>query len=708
MSVRAGFRTARLLQALACACWLAGGLPAWADARSVSATPPPPALPAASAPSLLANLRPDAPPDPKLDASLSLLLRRAYDRPEEALHGLRQLQRDPANAEHQQQMRWVEARIAVQAADFSTAERLANSLAGDPLFGNRLDLLRAEIADRQGQPLPAAALAQRAVAGQEKACVRSDLRASIAKGCDFRSLWYALRVLERKQRNEGALPSAEATARYSLELAEAGGAAYMSAISLGSLALLAHSQEQAEASRRWLVQALQTAQGDPLAMAQVKIYESTLASNRGDLTTQLQALDDGLAFAEQVGAERLIVQIRANQVDTLMHQGQAARAVEVALKALPVALQRHDLRLERTLRHNLSVAYVYLGQFESAKREAARVDELRVGQPDQSLRMLELREMGEALAEAGRAKEAIAIYHEERKLSAQVHASNREAALQQLQIKYDIERKQRDLDLLARDNSLKGHQLSNRHLLTQVGAAVAALLLLSLALTTVMVRRVRAANKRLKANEALLRAQSERDPLTDLANRRHFLAVMEQQAPSRSAGFTGALLMIDIDHFKRVNDEYGHAVGDVVICEVARRISHAVRQEDLVVRWGGEEFLVFTPDVSQEQLGQLAERVLMCIGEEAVQSGSAPLRVSASIGFAHFPLPPAHLPLHWEQAVNWADMALYMAKAKGRNRALGIATVQAQDSSALLQIEADFEAACSADRVQLREVLGPP
>lgn len=705
MSVRAGVVAPRALQALACACLLAslGVLPVWADTRSVSAVLPP-AQPAASASSLLADLRPDAPPDPKLDASLSLLLRRAYDRPDEALRGLRQLQRDPANTEHQQQMRWIEARIAVQAADFDRAEGLANSLESDPLFGNRLDLLRAEIADRRGQPQPAAALAQRAVAGLEMACTRNDLRASIAKGCDFRSLWSALRVLERKQRNEGTLAYAEATARYALELAEAGADPYLSAISMGSLALLAHSQDQIEASRRWLVQALQTGQGDPLAMAQVKIYEASLASYRRDLPTQLQALEDGLAFAEQADAVRMVVQIRANQVDTLMHQGQSARAVAVALQALPLALQRHDLRIERNLRHNLSVAYVHLGQFENARRQVARLDDLRMGQADQNLRMLELREMGEALAEAGHAKEAIATYHEERKLNAQVHASNREAALQQLQVKYDSERKQRDLDLLTRDNSLKDHQLGNRHLVTQVAAAVAALLLLSLALTTVMVRRVRAANKRLKANEALLRAQSERDPLTDLANRRHFLAVMEQQAQSR---FTGALLMIDIDHFKHVNDEYGHAVGDIVICEVARRISHAVRQQDLVVRWGGEEFLVFTADVSQDQLSQLAERVLSSIGQEPVQSASGPLRVTASIGFAHFPLPPAQLPLHWEQAVNWADMALYMAKAKGRNRALGIATVHAQDTSALQQIEADFEAACSSERVHLREVLGP-
>lgn len=685
--------------------WACGLLLALAGPPAQAAEPGPAAAPQAAP---LAVLRPDAASDPKLDARLAPLLRRAYDRPDEALLGLRQLQADPANAGHQQQLRWIEARIAVQAADFATAERLGDSLAGAPLFSHRLDLLRAELADRKGQPQPAAVLAQRAVDGLEKSCVRSQLRASIAKGCDFRSIWYALRVLERKQRNEGALPFAEATARYGLELAEAGADAYMSAISMGSLALLAHAQDQAEASRRWLVQALQTAQGDAQAMAQVKVYESTLASQRGDLSARLQALDDGLAFAEQAGAERLIVQIRANQVDILMHQGQAGRAVAIAVKTLPLALQRHDLRIERTLRHNLSVAYVALGQLENAKREMAKLDELRLGQPDQNLRMLELRELDEAMADAGRAKEAIAIYHEERKLSAQVNARNRDAALQQLQLKYDSERKQRDLELLARDNSLKDQQLGNRQLLKQVVVAVAALLLLSLALSAVMVRRVRAANRSLKANEALLRAQSERDPLTDLANRRHFLAVMEQQAQIGSGGFRGALLMIDIDHFKHVNDEYGHAVGDIVICEVARRISHALRQQELVVRWGGEEFLVFSAGVSPEQLGQLAERVLMCIGEEPVHSSSGPLRVTASIGFAHFPLPPTQLPLHWEQAVNWADKALYMAKAKGRNRALGIAAVQAQDGAALQQIEADFELACSSDRVHLHEVLGPP
>jgi predicted signal transduction protein with EAL and GGDEF domain len=125
------------------------------------------------------------------------------------------------------------------------------------------------------------------------------------------------------------------------------------------------------------------------------------------------------------------------------------------------------------------------------------------------------------------------------------------------------------------------------------------------------------------------------------------------------------------------------------------------------VRWGGEEFLVFARNVAPDQLQLLAERILFIVGEQPVQTAAGALRVTCSIGFAHFPLPPAQLALHWEQAVNWADMALYTAKSQGRNRARGIVTVEAGDAQALIQIEADFDAACSSERVQLQTLLGP-
>ena len=643
------------------------------------------------------------PIDPALDLQLNRLLRSAYDKPVQAAQALQAIRQDPKNVQQASLILLTEGRMQVMAGDTHAAERVADQLAADPSNPGRAQLLRAEIAERGGKTEQATRLATGALTSLEQHCKRGDLVQSMAQGCDFRSAWAALRLLTRMHESVGVLPLAEASARYALELAQAGGDGYLSAMSMGSLAHLSQALDQAEQAQAWLSRAMQIARGDAVAMSNVKLYESAVASQRKDAVAQMQALEEAIGFATQADATQRIAMLQSNLVDAYLRQNQPDRAVAMAQQALPALLASGNRALERTLRHNLSVAFIQLGKFDLARREMALVSSLRNGQQDQGIRVAELREQGEAWAAADQAKEALAVYHEERRLTAEVHARNREASLLQLKVKYDSERKQRDLDLLALDNRLKDRQLANRDLARQVGLAVAVLLGLGLLLGGVMVSRVRAANQRLKVNEALLRAQSERDPLTDLANRRHFRTVMEQQGQPY---FNGALLMVDIDHFKRVNDEHGHAAGDQVICEVARRISQAVRAEDLVVRWGGEEFLVFAPAVNPAQLALLAERILASVGAEPVASTSL-LRITVSVGFAHFPLAPAKLQLPWEQAVNWTDMALYMAKARGRNRALGIATVDAPDSDALLQIEVDFDAACSAERVSLQQVLGP-
>ena len=643
--------------------------------------------------------------DPALGEKLARLQRIAYDKPALALQILQKLRLDPAHAGHGLQMLLAEGSMQVLAGNEAAAEAIATQLSQDPLSQAQAHLLLALHADQGGRSLQAAENAEKALAALDPPCAQAQLGKPLAKDCDFRSVWAALRVLTRKQQNEGVFSLAEASARRGLELAEAGKDNYLQALSMGSLAMLSLLSGQPEAMHRWIAQGLKSADGDVLAMAQMKGYEAALASRNNRLDDQRRALEEGLAFATQADAPHLMAYLQVGLADVYVQLRQPVKGIAAAEKTLPLLRALGDRRLERNARHNLVLALIQARQFERARRELALLGEMRKTWSDHAVLIEELREEGEAWGAVGQAKEALANFHAERKLSKELVALNRETSLRQLKIKYDSDRKQADLDLLIRDQHLVDKQLANRQLAQYVGWAVAALLALSIGLAAVMVKRVREANKRLKANEALLRAQSERDPLTDLANRRHFLGVMAQQAPAR---FNGALLMIDIDHFKHVNDQYGHGVGDVVICEVARRLSQAVRAEDLVVRWGGEEFLVFAPAVSLDDLAHLAERILRGVGGEPIASESGPLRVTVSIGFAHFPLPPSKLELQWEQAVNWADMALYTAKSRGRNRAMGIATVDARDSDALMKIEADFDAACSSERVSLLQVLGPP
>jgi two-component system cell cycle response regulator len=154
------------------------------------------------------------------------------------------------------------------------------------------------------------------------------------------------------------------------------------------------------------------------------------------------------------------------------------------------------------------------------------------------------------------------------------------------------------------------------------------------------------------------------DPLTELFNRRRFEATLEKEF-ARTIRYQSptSCLMIDIDHFKNINDEYGHHAGDLVLKEIAQVIKSCVREIDTVARWGGEEFVVLLPEVKKESALQAASRILNVISKHKFSGISS--HISVSIGLASVPDPSIDT---GEKLINASDLALYEAKAKGRNR----------------------------------------
>ncbi|MSP49054.1 MAG: sensor domain-containing diguanylate cyclase [Alphaproteobacteria bacterium] len=169
-----------------------------------------------------------------------------------------------------------------------------------------------------------------------------------------------------------------------------------------------------------------------------------------------------------------------------------------------------------------------------------------------------------------------------------------------------------------------------------------------------------------KAQEKLLRDSANRDPLTRVATRAHVeqLADVELFRASRY-GRPLSVLLIDIDRFKKVNDTHGHAIGDHVLREVARRCKALIRASDLIGRWGGEEFLVMTPETAVDGGRALGERLRKTVVDQAVvlDTGES-VPVAISIGIAQYLPSDADL----TTIVARADEALYRAKANGRNR----------------------------------------
>lgn len=163
----------------------------------------------------------------------------------------------------------------------------------------------------------------------------------------------------------------------------------------------------------------------------------------------------------------------------------------------------------------------------------------------------------------------------------------------------------------------------------------------------------------------LLREQSIRDPLTGLYNRRFLEETINTiTAQVKRRGTTLGILLIDVDYFKQVNDIYGHDAGDKVLVEVAKTIKSSIRESDIVVRYGGEEFLVLLLDVQPGYSVHVAEKIRVAVESKVIDIGTAQLKRTISIGVSEFPADTDRI---W-QCIKFADIALYRAKEEGRNR----------------------------------------
>lgn len=190
----------------------------------------------------------------------------------------------------------------------------------------------------------------------------------------------------------------------------------------------------------------------------------------------------------------------------------------------------------------------------------------------------------------------------------------------------------------------------------------------------------------LRAKEAL-RREASHDSLTGLWNHKVILDILERELiRAERDGQPVGVIMIDVDHFKAINDSRGHAAGDVVLRIIASGIAAMVRPYDSVGRYGGEEFLIIAPNCGMHETWELAERVRVHVASCSIMAGGSHVKVSLSLGIAN-----GEAPADMEKVLHEADSALYQAKHAGRNRvepSLGRAT--AATASADASRERDF------------------
>lgn len=410
--------------------------------------------------------------------------------------------------------------------------------------------------------------------------------------------------------------------------------------------------------------------------ARAFIYRGIALTMLGSLQEGHAAYRQALAIAHAHGLARIETNVLANIADAFLQQHDYRQAAQAARAAMALAARGGDAGNGRVARANLGFALAGAGQVEQGMRYIDGVAaELRASGSLPDLANV-LAEKSAMLARAGRYRQAWEAAQERDEIAGKLTAAERERTTAVLREQFDAQQRAVQFEHLRRENALKDHELRVRRRWQLVASGGAVLALLLCGFVWRLYRRAACAGRRLEQVNGELAFHSTHDALTGLRNRRSFHEAMD----ARAAAAAGAcFVLLDIDHFKAINDRHGHAAGDAVLVEVARRLRAAVGARGAAMRWGGEEFLVHcdapgaAPDA--EAMAALLCDLLNAVAATPVDTGAGeaiPVSISAGAVLAG----PAQA--DWQQALAQADRALYDAKRGGRNRAWLVAGATAR------------------------------
>lgn len=299
--------------------------------------------------------------------------------------------------------------------------------------------------------------------------------------------------------------------------------------------------------------------------------------------------------------------------------------------------------------------------------------------------------LADAYAVAGRYQLQAQSLKEQQRLKDEFFQSERDKVFSELQIKYQAQENALQIKLLEQQTELQRQELDNRILTQRLIMLAVLLVVLIAALLFYAYISSRKVNQLLSKNNEILQQQAVHDPLTGLLNRRalqHYMTdsmTGAQSTERRKTTENRAIFLLDIDHFKQINDSFGHAAGDEILFTVAQKLKALCRADDLVIRWGGEEFLLVLQQSQPDTLPGFAKRVLHEIASQPLNTVSEAIRVTLSGGYINLPVKHcSNQNIHWETALKLADHLLYQAKAKGRNQIIGLESFTIEQDQPLL------------------------
>lgn len=427
-----------------------------------------------------------------------------------------------------------------------------------------------------------------------------------------------------------------------------------------------------------------------------------LYSELGEFAKAEQHAQQALALFEQIGARRDTDWARTVVAKLAMEQGNYATAKQLLDDIIERAknsqyksllVDAYKMAAELALRQNdaeATLRYTSPG-IAQAQQNNERADEALLQQM-QVQAYLQLNAVPEALEALLRQKQ----------LDDEIFNSKRAASIAAIQAQTDYTRQQYQIELLQNEQQLQQAQLERQHLIRNFwisGLVAVFILMISLYRRYVQRQQNRVLEQQVKARTQQLQQKNAElalayqqleiisltDKLTGLHNRHflesHIATELEQcrRMHHSNSGNTPppntelALFMIDLDHFKSLNDSYGHNIGDEVLKQLRHIMQQVFRQSDYLVRWGGEEFVAIARNINRDEVSHLAQRLVETVKQTPIPvAGSKPLHISCSVGYACYPLPLGESALHWQRLLKLADLCLYAAKYSGRDGWVGL------------------------------------
>ncbi|MDA0144146.1 diguanylate cyclase [Vibrio sp. RW] len=391
------------------------------------------------------------------------------------------------------------------------------------------------------------------------------------------------------------------------------------------------------------------------------INEAFVYLSSGDVTNGRIAYEKAKALdSKRVSARYKILLLRTYS-DVLLSEGNFSKALQVANQCLQApnikkyTLQNGQCYLSRAL------ANIGLDQDDDILDDLERARAIFEVVGSRSWKLLGLKTLAEYYESQGDFDSALSYYKQYYHGSKALLFDKRQSDIFLLEQDYAKETLANENELLNIEKDLNELLLQKEQLRNRVVVTLIIMVSISAGLLAIRLRNIQSKNKALVT-------QSTTCALTGLYNRRYLEQLLTQPMPFNTSRFGISLVILDLDHFKRVNDTFGHDVGDEVLVEVARRVKQHLFPNDVVSRWGGEEFVILlSGSIDPEQQLNV---IRLAISETpiATQSGSLDLTTSigASIGIAHEQLNQDT----YKKYLKAADDALYQAKELGRNQVI--------------------------------------